>query len=157
NIVERGENMPWYSGPTLLEHLETVPIQPAVQMKALRFPVQSVIRPDASFRGFAGRVASGSVRSGEEVLALPSGQRATGESIVSFEGELEEANASQSVTLKLAREIDLSRGDLLVSTDAPPHVSSRFNAIVVWMHAIPFALNRFYLAKHTGRYVKAKA
>jgi bifunctional enzyme CysN/CysC/sulfate adenylyltransferase subunit 1 len=157
NLVQRSENTPWYSGPTLLEHLESTPIQPITQTKALRFPVQSVIRPDANFRGFAGRVASGSVRAGEELLALPSGQRARVESIVTFGGELPAAHASQSVTLKLSREIDLSRGDLLVSPDDPPQVSSRLNAMVVWLHATPLELNRFYLVKHTGRYVKAKA
>jgi sulfate adenylyltransferase subunit 1 len=157
NLVQRSENTPWYAGPTLLEHLESTPIQPITQTKALRFPVQSVIRPDANFRGFAGRVASGSVRAGEELLALPSGQRARVESIVTFGGELPEAHASQSVTLKLTREIDLSRGDLLVSPGDPPQVSSRLNAMVVWLHAAPLELNRFYLVKHAGRYVKAKA
>jgi bifunctional enzyme CysN/CysC len=157
NIVERGQNMPWYGGPTLLEHLETVPIEPAARMNALRFPVQSVIRPDGNFRGFAGRVASGSVRPGDELLALPSRQKARVDSIVTFDGELREAHASQSITLKLAKEIDLSRGDLLVAADAPPHVSRSFNAMVVWMHRAPLELNRFYLAKHLGRYVRAKA
>jgi bifunctional enzyme CysN/CysC/sulfate adenylyltransferase subunit 1 len=157
NLVTRSDNTPWYSGPTLLEHLETVPTRPAVEMHALRFPVQSVIRPDAGFRGFAGRIASGSIRPGDEVLALPSGQRTRVESIVSFGGEREAANLSESVTLKLADEIDLSRGDLLSSPDALPHVSSRFNAMVVWLHRDPLELNRAYLAKHTGRHVKAKA
>lgn len=157
NLVTRSDNTPWYSGPSLLEHLETVPIQRAVEMSALRFPVQSVIRPDAGFRGFAGRVASGSVRPGDEVLALPSGQRTRVESIVSFDGELVVANSSQSVTLKLADEIDLSRGDLLASLDALPHVSSRFSAMVVWLHPTPLELSRVYLAKHAGRQVKTKA
>jgi sulfate adenylyltransferase subunit 1 len=157
NLVARSENTPWYSGPTLLEHLENVPIQPAIEMEALRFPVQSVIRPDASFRGFAGRIASGAVRPGDEVLALPSRQRAKVESIVSFDGEQESASASESVTLKLADEIDLSRGDLLVAPEAPPHVSSQFMATVVWLHATPLELNKTYLVKHAGRHVKAKA
>ena len=157
NLVTRSDNTRWYSGPTLLEHLEAVPIRPAVEMRALRFPVQSVIRPDAGFRGFAGRIASGAVRPGDEVLALPSGQRTRVESIVSFDGEREAANSAESVTLKLADEIDLSRGDLLTSPDALPHVSSRFNAMIVWLHTDPLELNRTYLAKHTGRHVKAKA
>jgi sulfate adenylyltransferase subunit 1 len=157
NLVTRSENTPWYSGPTLLEHLETVSIRPAVEMQALRFPVQSVIRPDAGFRGFAGRIASGAVRPGDEVLALPSGQRTRVESIVSFDGGREAANPGESVTLKLADEIDLSRGDLLTSLDAPPLASSRFNAMIVWLHADPLELNRTYLAKHTGRHVKVKA
>jgi sulfate adenylyltransferase large subunit len=157
NLVVHSEKMPWYSGPTLLRHLETVPVRRTSEMQALRFPVQSVIRPDAGFRGFAGRIASGSVRPGDDVVALPSGRRTRVESIVSFDGQLEAAQSSQSVTLKLADEIDLSRGDLLASPDALPHVSSRFNAMVVWLHATPFELNRLYLAKHTGRQLKVKA
>lgn len=157
NIVDRRANTAWYSGPTLLEHLETVAVQPAVEMAALRLPIQSVIRPDANFRGFAGRVASGALRPGDTILALPSGQRTTVESIVSFDGELDRAQASQSVTVTLADEIDLSRGDMLVSPDAPPHKSTRFAAMVVWLHATRLELNRQYLAKQSGRYVKAKA
>jgi sulfate adenylyltransferase subunit 1 len=157
NLVSPSDNMPWYSGPTLLEHLETVPIQPVVQMEALRFPVQSVIRPDANFRGFAGRIASGIVRPGDTVLALPSGQRTMVESIVSFDGELEAAHSSQSVVLKLADEIDLSRGDMLVSPESRPHGSRHFTAMVVWLHGSALELNRTYLAKHAGRYVKTKA
>ena len=97
---------PWYSGPTLLEHLENVSIQPALEADALRFPVQSVIRPDASFRGFAGRIASGAIRPGDFVLALPSGQRARVESIVSPDGDLDVAGKGESINLKLAEEID---------------------------------------------------
>jgi bifunctional enzyme CysN/CysC/sulfate adenylyltransferase subunit 1 len=157
NLVTRSENTPWYSGPTMLEHLETVPIHSAGETRALRLPVQSVIRPDAGFRGFAGRIASGSVRPGDEVVALPSGQRTRVESLVSFDGELETAQSSESVTLKLADEIDLSRGDLLASPEDLPLVSSRFNAMVVWLHSTPLELNRVYLAKHTGRQLKARA
>lgn len=157
NIVGRSEKTPWYSGPTLLEHLETVTVRPAFEMEALRFPVQSVIRPDANFRGFAGRVASGTLRPGDEVMALPSRQRTKVESIVTFDGELETASRSQSVVVKLADEIDLSRGDLLVSPDALPDVSRRFAAMVVWLHATPLELNRPYVAKHAGHQVKARA
>jgi bifunctional enzyme CysN/CysC/sulfate adenylyltransferase subunit 1 len=156
NLITRSGNTPWYSGPTLLEHLETVPIEPAVGSAAFRFPVQSVIRPDSSFRGFAGRIASGAVRSGDELLALPSGQKTKVESVVSFDELQEAASASESVTLKLADEIDLSRGDLLVSPDAVPHVSNRLLANVVWLDQTPLRLNRTYLVKHTARYVKAK-
>ena len=157
NIVTRSDKTPWYAGPTLLEHLETVTIRPAVEMDAVRFPVQSVIRPDANFRGFAGRLASGSLRPGDEVLALPSKQRTSVESIVTYDGELEAVNPTQSVVLKLADEIDLSRGDVLVSPDSLPHVSNRFAAMVVWLHATPLELNRQYLVKHAGRHVRAKA
>ena len=157
NLVGRSHNTPWYAGPTLLEHLETVPVRPAQEMPALRFPVQLVIRPNSSFRGFAGRIASGSVHAGDEVLALPSGQRTQVESIVTFDGDLEAAHSGQSVTLKLADEIDLSRGDLLVSPDVLPQVSSRLAAMVVWLHGTALELNRTYVAKHAGRHVKVKA
>ena len=157
NLVTHSENTPWYSGPTMLEHLETVPIHRPAEIEALRFPVQSVIRPDARFRGFAGRIASGSVRPGDEVVALPSGQRTRVESIVSFDGELQAADSSDSVTLKLTDEIDLSRGDLLASPHALPHISGRLDAMVVWLHPKPLELNRVYLAKHTGRQLKTKA
>jgi bifunctional enzyme CysN/CysC/sulfate adenylyltransferase subunit 1 len=156
NVVTRSEKTPWYAGPTMLEHLETVEIQPRDAFGALRFPVQSVIRPDATFRGFAGRVASGTVRPGDAILALPSRQRTKVESVVTFDGELEQASSGQSVVLKLADEIDLSRGDMLVSSDSVPHVSSRFTAMVVWLHPTPLELNQVYLAKHAGRLVKAK-
>ncbi len=157
NVVTRSDKMLWYSGPSLLEHLETVEIPRAVQTEALRFPIQYVIRPDASFRGFAGRIANGTIRPGDSVLALPSRQQSRVQSIVSFDGELSEAIPSQSVVLKLEDEIDLSRGDMLVSPDAPPEVSKHFAATVVWLHAEPLALNRVYLAKHAGRQVKARA
>ena len=157
NVVEASAKMPWYEGPTLLEHLETVEIMPAVEMEALRFPIQYVMRPDATFRGFAGRVASGTVRPGDEVLALPSMQRTVVESIVALEGDREEAKRGESTLLKLHDEIDLSRGDLLVSPDALPHMASNFVARVVWLHAEPLRLNRTYLAKHLGRQVKTEA
>jgi sulfate adenylyltransferase large subunit len=157
NVVSRSERTHWYAGPTLLEHLETVPLPFAVESGDLRFPVQSVIRPDASFRGFAGRVASGTLRPGDEILALPSGQKTRLESIVSFEGPLDEATQAQSVVLKLTDEIDLSRGDLLVSPGSEPRISTRFSAMVVWLHSAALELNRSYLAKHAGRQLKIQA
>jgi hypothetical protein len=157
NVVERSHNTPWYSGPTLLEHLEDVPIRPAIHTKALRFPVQSVIRPDAGFRGFAGRVTGGSIRPGDTVVALPSDRRTRVESIVSFGGDLKVADAGESVVLKLAEEIDLGRGDMLVSPEAVPQVSTRFAAMVVWLDSDALRLGRIYLVKHAGRYVKAQA
>ena len=156
NIVERSHNEPWYAGPTLLEHLESVPIQPAIRTKALRFPVQSVIRPDAGFRGFAGRVAGGSIRPGDAVIALPSGRRTRVESIVGFDGDVKVADAGESIVLRLADEIDLGRGDMLVSAGATPQVSARFAAMVVWLHPDALQLGRTYLVKHAGRYVKAQ-
>ena len=155
NVVDRSRNMPWYAGPTLLEHLETVPIQPASSITAIRVPVQYVIRPDAAFRGFAGQVSGGTVRSGDAIMALPSRQITRVQSIVTFDGELDAAVLSQSVTLKLEDEIDISRGDMLVSPGAPPTVSSHFSAMVVWLNELPLQLGRTYLLKHTTRQVKA--
>jgi sulfate adenylyltransferase subunit 1 len=157
NIVTRSSRTPWYSGPTLLRHLETVPIQADHGASGLRFPVQSVIRPDRNFRGFSGRVASGRIRPGDAIVALPSGQQTRVQAIVSYDGELGEAIPSQSVVLKLEKEIDLSRGDMIVSAERPPHVSSRFAAMVVWLNERPLKLGQTYLVKHAGRQVKAKA
>src|SRR5437016_1649462 len=157
NVAVRSGRMPWYAGPTLLEHLENVQIRPTADVAGLRFPIQYVIRPDASFRGFAGQVAGGILRPGDPVLALPSRQKTRIQSIVTYDGELSEARSSMSVTVKLEDEIDLSRGDMLVSPSAPPEVSRRFEAMVVWFDPRPLELNRVYLVKHTGRQVKAKA
>jgi sulfate adenylyltransferase subunit 1 len=157
NIVERSTKTPWYTGPTLLEHLEAVPLRRASEQEAMRFPVQMVVRPDATFRGFAGRIASGTIRPGDEVFALPSLQRSRVESLVTFGENLESAGPGQSVVLKLADEIDLSRGDMLVSPEALPQVSNRFSGMVVWLHQTPLQLDRTFLAKHSGRYVKARA
>jgi sulfate adenylyltransferase subunit 1 len=157
NVVQRSARLPWYAGPTLLEHLETVPIPANDGPVALRFPVQSVIRPDASFRGFAGRVASGVVRPGDSVLALPSGQKTRVEAIVTYDGNFPEAFAPMSVTLQLRDEIDLSRGDMLVSAENPPRVSRKFHAMVVWLHAQPLKLDETYLVKHTARQTKIRA
>src|SRR3984893_10074723 len=155
NVVDRSRNMAWYSGPTLLEHLETVPIQPASSITAIRVPVQYVIRPDAAFRGFAGQISGGTVRSGDVIMALPSRPATRVQSIVTFDGELDAAALSQAVTLTLENEIDISRGEMLVSPQAPPTVSSHFSAMVVWLNELPLQLGRTYLLKHTTRQVKA--
>ena len=149
--------MPWYDGPTLLEHLETVPIRSEAPHQAMRFPVQYVVRPDADFRGFAGRLASGTIRQGDEVMALPSQQRTRVRSIVTYDEEKAEAFSPMSVTLTLEDEIDLSRGDMLVSPDNPPSIASRFGAMVVWFNAEPLVLGRTYLVKHSVRTSRAKA
>jgi sulfate adenylyltransferase large subunit len=157
NVVERSERTFWYQGPALLEHLETVPLSAGDSLESLRFPVQLVIRPDASFRGFAGRVASGVVRPGDEVLALPSRRRTRVRSIASYDGNLPEAFASMSATVQLEDEIDLSRGDMLVSPGNGPRVSKRFRAMVVWLHEAPLEVGRTYLVKHTTRLTKIRA
>jgi sulfate adenylyltransferase large subunit len=157
NVVDRSPRTSWYDGPTLLEHLETVPLGTGDTLEGLRFPVQMVIRPDADFRGFAGRLASGVVRPGDEVLALPSGRRTQVRSIVSYDGELGEAFAPMSVTLQLEDEIDLSRGDMLVSPENRPRVSRRFRAMVVWLDESPLEVGRTYLVKHTTRQTRIRA
>jgi sulfate adenylyltransferase subunit 1 len=157
NVVERGAHMPWYHGPTFLEHLETVPIRMETPSDAVRFPVQYVIRPDASFRGFAGPVASGVIRPGDAVVSLPSEQKSRVRSIVTFDGDAPEAFPPMSVTLTLEDEIDLSRGDMLVSAAHPPRVSRHFDAMVVWFNAEQGEPGKSYLLKHTSRTVRAKA
>jgi sulfate adenylyltransferase large subunit len=157
NVVERSEHMPWYSGPALLEHLERVPIARPASTLGIRFPVQYVLRQDANFRGFAGQVAGGVIRPGDAVMALPSGQHSRVDSIVTFDGPLAEASSPTSVTLTLEDEIDLSRGDMLVSPANAPHVSQRFLATIVWMHPQPLETGRSYLIKHCARQVRGKA
>src|SRR6267143_2641401 len=157
NVVERSERTFWYHGPTLLQHLETVPLSASEALKSLRFPVQMVIRPDANFRGFAGRLASGVIRPGDDVLALPSGRKTRVRSIVSYEGDLPEAFAPMSVTLQLEDEIDLSRGDMLVFPEHGPRVSKRFQAMVVWLHGTPMEVGRTYIVKHTAKQTKIRA
>src|SRR5262249_23163605 len=114
------------------------------------------IRPDLDFRGFAGTVASGILRKGDEVMVLPSGRRSRVKSIVTYDGELEEAFAPQAVTVTLADEVDVSRGDMLVHPDSPPHVSGEIEAMVVWMAEQPFVPGREYTLKHTTRQVAAE-
>jgi len=157
NVVDRSMRTFWYQGSTLLEHLETTPLAAGDALEGLRFPVQMVIRPDANFRGFAGRMASGVIRHGDDVLALPSGRRTRVRSIASYDGDLPEAFAPMSVTLQLEDEIDLSRGDMLVSPENGPRVSKRFRAMVVWLHETPLEVGRAYLVKHTARQTKIRA
>ena len=157
NVVEPSTNMPWYIGPTLLHYLETVPLEAIeAQHGPLRFPVQLVVRPDGAFRGFAGRVERGEVKPGLQVKALPSGRTTTIKTIVTYDGDLKSATYPQSVTLELADEIDLSRGEMLIAAaDAPPYSSTRFTAMVVWMAEDPLTVGKTYLAKHTTRTVRA--
>jgi sulfate adenylyltransferase large subunit len=155
NIVHRSDAMPWYKGPSLLELLESLPSALETRSEPFRFPVQRVLRPDHTFRGFAGQVASGTVRAGDKITVLPSGRSARVARIVTFDGDLAEAIAPQSVTLVLDRELDISRGDLIVSTQAQATVAKRLQAALVWMDARPLARNRRYLLKHTSQTVPA--
>jgi sulfate adenylyltransferase large subunit len=156
NVAAAGQACPWYVGPTLLEYLETVPAAVSLQLGEFRFPVQWVNRPDLSFRGFAGQIASGQVRRGDPVMALPSGKTSRVKSIVTYDGELETAHAPMSVTLCLEDELDISRGDMLAHPARLPHVSRQLEAAVVWMSAEPLRRDASYLVKHTTQQVRAK-
>jgi sulfate adenylyltransferase large subunit len=155
NVVHRGNRMPWYGGLSLLELLETVPLAIERSKIGLRFPVQRVLRPHQDFRGFAGQIAAGVVRPGDEVVALPSGIRTRVRSISTWDGELAEAHAPQSVALTLEDEVDLSRGDMITAADAQPRKTTRFKATVVWMHGTPLRNGAAYLLKHTTQTVRA--
>ena len=134
NIVEKSERAPWYTGPTILGYLETVPIAGDRNLEDFRFPVQYVIRPHLNYRGFAAEIASGRINKGDPILVLPSRQRSRVASINTYEGSLESASAPLSVTLTLTDEVDVSRGDMLVRPDSIPSVDRRFEATLVWMH-----------------------
>jgi bifunctional enzyme CysN/CysC len=155
NIAQASTAMPWYDGPTLLELLETVEIVADINPRDFRFPVQYVNRPHLDFRGFCGTVAAGAVRPGDEVVALPSGQRSRISTIVTAEGNLPEAFTGQAVTLTLSDEIDVSRGDLLVHPDRLPPVAETFDARVVWMADAPLLPGRQYDLKLGTRLLPA--
>ena len=147
NIVEPSPHTPWYHGPTLVAHLETVEIEDALQQSPFRMPVQWVNRPDLDFRGFSGQVLSGIIRPGDRIRVLPSGQESDVERIVTFGGDLDEAVAGQSVTLTLTDEIDISRGDVISISNSPPAVADQFEAHIVWMAENEMLPGRPYLAK----------
>lgn len=155
NVVDRSERMPWYQGSTLLHHLENVDVSGDRNLRDVRFPVQTVIRPDQSFRGFAGTLASGVLRAGDEVLALPAGTRSHVQTITTFEGDLDEATAGEAVVVTLTDEIDVSRGDMLVRPTNLPDVATGIEAMLCWMHEEPLAHDRHYILRHTTREVKA--
>jgi sulfate adenylyltransferase large subunit len=156
NVVHASSRMPWYSGPALLEFLESVHVARENAALAFRFPVQRVIRPNQNFRGFAGQIAAGTVWRGDRIVALPSGNTSRVESIVTFDGELESATAPLSVVITLEDERDISRGDLIAAVDATPETSKHFEASIVWLHAQPLETNRRYLLKHTSHTVPAR-
>jgi sulfate adenylyltransferase large subunit len=151
HVVTRSTHMPWFHGPTLLEHLETVPVGMRVRHAAFRFPVQRVVRPNQEFRGYAGTIASGTIRPGDPIAILPSGRQTTVARIVTFDGDLPEAQAGQAVTLTLSEEIDLTRGDMLVSADNSPERSNSLEAMLVWFNEKPADLGKRYRLKHAVR------
>ncbi len=158
-VVQRGANMPWYQGKTLLETLENVEVKCRREHKAFRFPVQWVSRPQTpelhDFRGYMGRIESGSVKVGDEIVVLPSGRTSRIREIVTYDGDLEEAVAPYSVTLALTDEIDIARGDMIAHRDAAPQVVRNFDAMLCWMGETPLSPERNYFIKHATRSVRA--
>lgn len=153
NVVNKSERSPWYQGQSLMEILETVEIDHERKQGELRFPVQYVNRPNLNFRGFAGTLASGVVRKGDTVVALPSGKTSQVKSIVTFDGELEQAGAGQAITITLEDEIDVSRGDMLVHPASLPVQTDQFEAMLVWMTEEPLLPGKKYDIKRATSYV----
>ncbi len=159
NVVTASTNMPWYDGPPLLEHLETVEVPLADDLDAVRFPVQYVIRPKSTehhdYRGYAGQVAAGVLRPGDAVRVLPSGRETTVAAVETFDGPLSAAIATMSVTLRLADDLDVSRGDLIVSAGSDLAGSQDIDATVCWLVDEPLRTGARYAVKHTTRTAKA--
>ncbi len=153
NVVDRSQRMPWYVGPTMMSFLDNVYIGSDRNLEDFRFPVQFVNRPHLDFRGFCGTIASGIVRRGDTVMALPSRKTTRVKEIVTMDGNLEEAFAPMSVTLTLTEEIDVSRGEMIVRPGNVPHVDHRCEAVVVWLNETPLVPGKQYLFKHTARTV----
>ncbi len=155
NVVDKSTKMPWFDGHSLLHHLETVDTRPTTVDAPFRMAVQRVVRPDMNFRGYAGQILSGIVRPGDMVLAQPSGRRSRVERIVTWDGDLEYAHAPLSVTLTLADEIDISRGDM-ISSGPEPAAAKSIEATVVWFDGKPLDLAGDYLIKHTSQIVPVR-
>lgn len=156
NIVDRSTNMDWYNGTTVLSYLEELYITSDRNLLDLRLPVQYVLRPDSTFRGYCSRIASGVVRKGDELVVLPSKKTSKVKSIVSFEGELDAAFAPMSVTFTLEDEIDISRGDMLSHKHNIPHSGRHFEAMLIWMDETVMDAGKTYTLKHTTHTCKAK-
>ncbi len=157
-LVDRGDNLNWYQGTTLMELLENIEIDHDVNPMDFRYPVQWVCRPKTGeyhdFRGFMGRIEAGEVSVGDEIIVLPSGRTSKVSEIVTYDGHLQTAYAPQSITIRLTDEIDISRGDMLVKADYPPMVAREFEAMLCWLSDTPLDKNRKYLIKHTTRTAK---
>ena len=155
NVVEKSQRTPWFKGTSLLEFLETVPIHRDRNMTDFRYPVQYVLRPNLDFRGFSGKIASGVIRKGDEVVALPSMKRSHVKSIVTYEGELDEAFCPQCVTLTLEDEIDISRGEMIVRPDNLPNIGRNFETMLVWMDEEPMDRGKQFFLKHNTNTTRA--
>ncbi|VWC43810.1 sulfate adenylyltransferase subunit CysN [Burkholderia arboris] len=148
NVIAPSARMPWYAGPSLMQHLDRLPLAARVTRdEPFRLPVQWVNRPHLNFRGYAGSIASGEIRVGERVRVLPSGKESRVATVITQSGESDIARAGDAVTLTLADEIDISRGDMIARADAPPEVADQFEATLVWMHDEPLLPGRPYLVK----------
>jgi bifunctional enzyme CysN/CysC len=153
NVVDKSDKTPWYDGPTLLHHLEHVNVGASLNNVDFRFPVQMVVRPHQNFRGYAGQIVSGRIAPGEEVIVLPSGLTSKINSIVTSDGELDEANVGSSVILTLTDDIDISRGDMIVRVNNLPQKSNKLDATICWMSDEPLNPRGQYLVQHTTRLV----
>jgi sulfate adenylyltransferase subunit 1 len=159
NVVTHSAHTPWYAGPTLLDHLENVPVDPDPHGEPFRFPVQYVIRPRTEshpdYRGYAGQVAAGTIRPGDDVVVLPAGVRSTVERVDTPDGELSEATAGRSVTLVLTDDLDISRGDVIADAANPPRVTDELSATLAWLADTPLRPNQKVLVKSGARTVQA--
>ncbi len=155
NVLKRSDNTPWYKGPTLFDHMDTVTVREVATRAAFRMPVQWVSRPNLNYRGFCGRIAEGSVKTGDAVRVLPSGKTTTVKSIDFFEDQLPQAEAGASITLTLNDEVDVSRGDLIVTTDHPPEVADQFQVKLLWLSEEPLVPGRSYWLKVHAKEVSA--
>ncbi|EIC82409.1 sulfate adenylyltransferase subunit CysN [Serratia sp. M24T3] len=156
NVASQSEKMPWYTGPTLLDVLETVNVINIREQQPMRFPVQYVNRPNLDFRGYAGTLASGSVRVGQKIKVLPSGVESTVARIVTFDGDLQEAWAGEAITLVLETEVDISRGDLLVDASETVKAVQNAKVDVVWMAEQPLSVGQSYDIKVGGKKARAR-
>ncbi len=155
NVVKKSKRMPWYDGATLLHYLENLHISADRNLIDFRFSVQYVVRPNLDFRGYAGKIASGTISPGEEIIVLPSGKSSKVKSISTYDGELEEAFSPQSVVLTLHDEIDISRGDMIARKDNLPQAGNHLEAIICWMDEKALSTTSAYLLKHMTRTVRA--
>jgi bifunctional enzyme CysN/CysC len=156
NVTQRSDRMCWYDGPTLLEHLESLNVEHALEDKPFRFPVQWVNRPNLDFRGFSGTVASGTIKPGDRIVVAASGKESTLTRIVTADGDVAEARAGDAVTVTLADEIDVARGDVLARADSRPEVVDQFAAHVLWMAEDAMLPGRSYLMRIGTKYVPAR-
>ena len=162
NVITQSDRTPWFKEKSLLEFLETVEVDRNASAKPFRFPVQLVLRPDDVFRGYAGQIASGTIRVGDAITILPTGRTSKVKRIVTWDGDIEMAHAPMSVTLTIDDEIDISRGDMIVADSQPaafsvkPSVEARFEAEMVWMDERPLDPARVYLLKQATRVVSAE-